>query len=84
MEEDKKPDLSGATEHCNIKVVSQVDMCVDAHLTMLLCQENRAGPFLTCVRLQDGASVQFKIKCAYIQLACSSRCLHGTSIHTCL
>jgi len=23
MEEDKKPDLTGATEHCNIKVVSQ-------------------------------------------------------------
>lgn len=37
-----------------------------------------------CVRLQDGASVQFKIKCAYIQSACSSRCLHGTSIQTCL
>ncbi len=60
MEEDKKPDL---TEHCNIKVVSQV-------LVQLSRPYNAFDLASTCcmspeafrVGMQDGNTVQFKIK----------------------
>ena len=60
MEEDKKPDV---TEHCNIKVVSQVLVPLSRpsqapDLASTFCR----SPEVFHVCMQDGNTVQFKIK----------------------
>ena len=60
MEEDKKPDL---TEHCNIKVVSQVLAQLGRPYNALDLASTCCGsPDVFRVGMQDGNTVQFKIK----------------------